>query len=102
MRVRKDDLDCLHLIRISFDGFGCCDNLFEETTPLNKTDSAILLNFGKQIIGSNWNAGSGHENAKADIAEHEGPFEIVKRWLSLNSAVIWKDALEDFELLIAI
>ena len=68
------------LIRISFDGYGCCD-LGEYAIPLNENDSRIF----KDII-------------LEDIKDQSALLKIVKQAIALNKELIWKDATEEYNL----
>ncbi len=77
---RSDDNN-ISLIRISFDGYGCC-NLDDKAKPLSAVDSEKFIeemekeNFNQESIGS-----------------------LVKEILKLNKDHIWTDALEEYGLM---
>lgn len=77
-RLEKDQIS---LVRISFDGYGCCD-LDEETKNLSKKDSTLFIN----------EMDNEHLNQKIITG-------LVKKIISLNKERIWNDALEEYELL---
>ncbi len=66
----------IRLIRISFDGYGCCE-LGSRAEPLTAGDSMLF----KEIIQSG-------------ISDQALLLTIVKRVLKLNANLIWQDALE--------
>lgn len=69
------------MIRISFDGYGCC-NLEEKAVPLDLQDSKTFLAVMKQ--------------KKMD---QQVVSEIVLKAIKLNQANIWEDALKAYELI---
>ncbi|WP_133607242.1 hypothetical protein [Flavobacterium cheniae] len=75
------DENLVYLIRISFDGYGCC-NFEDKSKPLSIEDSKIFIQFINQdeffqnIIGS-----------------------LVKKAIRINKENIWIDALNEYELL---
>ncbi|MBP8193493.1 MAG: hypothetical protein KAX69_07795 [Chitinophagales bacterium] len=69
------------LIRISFDGYGCCD-LKENAIPLNDIDSEIF----KNILQEN-------------INDQNIITQIVKKAIFLNKGNIWTDALKEYHLI---
>ena len=71
----------VRLVRISFDGFGCC-NLGPNSVPLDTTDSILF----KRIL------------AKEEL-DHERLLELVKNALALNRNLLWEDALERYQLI---
>ncbi len=71
----------ISLIRISFDGFGCCD-IEKQSKKLNLKDSQEFL---KQI--------------KQDNLNQEVIAELVKKLIFLNKDFIWTDALEKYGLI---
>ncbi|MBK8040534.1 MAG: hypothetical protein IPK22_25880 [Verrucomicrobiaceae bacterium] len=77
----KDDDDLISLLRISFDGFGCC-NISEPITKMSSEDSRLILDA---------------------VAQNEVGGELVedalRRYFRANSHVIWADALSEHELL---
>lgn len=73
--------DKISLIRISFDGYGCCD--FESNAvPLDKKDSETFID----II-------------KGEITEQNTVATIIKKAISLNKENIWTDALQEYNLI---
>ncbi|WP_145996396.1 hypothetical protein [Dysgonomonas massiliensis] len=74
----NDTNDFVSLIRISFDGYGCC-NLGSDSVPLNENDSSLL----KKMMQNG--------TIDQDILE-----EIVRKAISLNKSLIWEDALEEY------
>lgn len=73
--------DKVSLIRISFDGYGCCE-LEERPIPLNRNDSRRF----REIIQTN-------------IEEQIEMLGIVKRAIKLNENSIWADALKEYNLI---
>ena len=75
------DENLVYLIRISFDGYGCC-NFEDKSKPLSIEDSKIFIQFINQdeffqyIIGS-----------------------LVKKAIRINKENIWIEALNEYELL---
>lgn len=75
------DKNLVYLIRISFDGYGCC-NFEDKSKPLSIEDSKIFIQFidrdefFQYIIGS-----------------------LVKKAIRINKENIWIDALNEYELL---
>lgn len=68
------------LIRISFDGYGCCD--FEENSkPLSIEDSKIFIQF------------INHDELFQNIIH-----SLVKKAIEINKENIWTDALNEYEL----
>lgn len=76
-----DESKLISLLRISFDGFGCC-SVQGKTTKMSLNDSSLLLSAvaSKQL---------------------DAPFidDILRRYFRSNLDVIWGDALTDHELL---
>lgn len=77
----KDENGRVALIRISFDGYGCC-RLENHSIPLNEDDSVSFLN----IIQDN-------------IIDQEALNKLVKTAIQLNKESIWLDALEEYHLI---
>lgn len=70
----------IYLVRMSFDGFGCC-NLGAESKPLNEVDSAQFIGmFQRQCLEQN-------------IMEI-----LVKKLVLINQSIIWQDAIEQYNL----
>lgn len=74
------DSERVSLIRISFDGYGCCE-LGKNSVPLNEDDSRTF----KDII-------------KKDVKEQRVLLRLVKHAIGLNKKLIWNDALEEYHL----
>ena len=71
----------ISLVRISFDGYGCC-NLDETAARFNLRDSQEFLNeIGKENLNQ------------------ETIGSLVKKIVQMNRNLIWKDALEEYGLL---
>ena len=73
---------CISLLRISFDGFGCCRTA-GEVRPMNLECSRRFI----QLVENN--------NMSDSLAT------ILLEYFTDNSDVIWKDALEQHGLLIS-
>jgi hypothetical protein len=69
------------LKRISFDGYGCC-NLGALSLPLNLEESKTF----KNIVEGN-------------IDDQKTFTSIIKKAISLNSELIWQDALKEYDLI---
>ncbi|MDT3367573.1 MAG: hypothetical protein LIR40_02875 [Bacteroidota bacterium] len=80
----EDDKICL--VRISFDGYGCC-NLGDNAIPLNKEDSAIF----KKILQN--------QMVNQSIMDQHTIEKTIKKVISLNESLIWADALEEYQLI---
>ena len=71
----------ISLVRISFDGYGCC-NLDDSAESLNVTDSQeFLIEIEKEIL------------------HQETICFLVKKIVKMNKDLIWQDALEEYGLL---
>lgn len=68
------------LIRISFDGYGCCE-LGRDSTPLNEDDSRTFMRIVQE-----------------KITEQKALLAIVKQAINLNKDLIWSDALKEYYL----
>ena len=77
--ISKDNF--ISLVRISFDGYGCC-NLEDSAASLNAADSHEFL---KEIDKEN--------------VHQETICRLVKKIIQINEDLIWKDALEEYGLL---
>ncbi|WP_159025548.1 hypothetical protein [Aquimarina sp. Aq78] len=73
--------DQMSLVRISFDGYGCC-NLDEKAEFLNKKESALLI-----------------EELNKEHLNQEAITALVKKAIKINKEHIWNDALEKYELI---
>ena len=76
-----DEFKIVSLLRISFDGFGCC-RVEGKTTKMNSEDSRLLLNA-----------------ITSDHLEAPTISDVLRRYFQANSDVIWDDALAEHELL---
>jgi hypothetical protein len=74
-----DDAGRVRLVRISFDGYGCCNLPKDESVPLDEAESAAF----KRIVSG----GLKGEDQDALLA-------LVRRALALNRGLVWPDALE--------
>ena len=72
---------CVRLIRISFDGYGCCQ-LKDNAIPMDEEDSI----FFKEMI-------------KNGISDKLKFSKIVKKSLYTNKELIWEDALSKYKLI---
>lgn len=70
-----------YLVRISFDGYGCCDTE-GKVTRLSLDESQTLI---KQFV--------------ADDVNRDEVREILHRYFDQNKNVIWRHALEEYALL---
>lgn len=77
----KDDAGIVSLLRISYDGFGCCTPQ-EPVTRMNAVDSRVLLN-----------AVDRHEISSVQVEE------VLRRYFRENKDVLWSDALLEQELI---
>jgi hypothetical protein len=80
-----DGLICM--IRISFDGYGCCE-LGSKAIPMNLLDSNI---FRKLIF-------KGHL-MQVDLPNQKEIESIIKTTIAANRDIIWNDALVEYNLL---
>lgn len=71
----------ISLVRISFDGYGCC-NLDKKAELLNKEESALFI---KELDKESLN--------------QEVITVLVKKAIEINAEHIWNDALEEYELI---
>jgi len=72
--------DQISLVRISFDGYGCC-NLDKKAIPLNKEDSALFF-----------------EELNKENLNQEKITDLVTKTIEINKENIWNDALEEYNL----
>merc|ERR1712176_1574007 len=77
-----DDDSAVKLLRISFDGYGCCD-----CTNVNMMDE----NDAKELLA--W------VNARR-ISDQDRCDKIMARYCTQNKEVIWEDALKEYELFV--
>ena len=78
-KISSDNL--IILVRISFDGYGCC-NLDETAQSLNATDSLEFL-----------------EEIGKETFNQEAICRLVQTVIQLNQNLIWNDALKEYGLL---
>jgi len=71
----------ISLVRISFDGYGCC-NVEEQAKPLNHQDSQKFI---KEI--------------RKEKLNQEATEILVKEAIRINQAHIWTDALKEYRLI---
>lgn len=69
----------ISLVRISFDGYGCC-NLNENVQTLNTEDSELFL---KQM--------------SIDLMDQNKITSLVKKAIKMNRQQIWTDALHKYD-----
>lgn len=76
-----DEDNHVFLIRISFDGYGCCE-CSETSTKMDTSDSKLLVAMinNKELDQFSVNA-------------------LLRTYLGENKNVVWADALEEYELL---
>lgn len=74
-----DDVGIVRLMRISFDGYGCCNDEFKK---MNEDDSRLLV-----------------KAVNADMFEGAEIEGALRRYFRENADLIWRDALVDHELL---
>jgi hypothetical protein len=77
----KTGNDQIALIRISFDGYGCC-NLEKEIELLNEEDSGLFI-----------------KEMKKESLNQKAITTLVKKSIEINKKHIWIDALEKYELI---
>ena len=75
-----DEQGCVTLLRISFDGYGCC-----RTPGARAMDSETSQRWISLVEANDFDSGEMQS--------------ILTAYLSDNSEVIWKDALEEYNLL---
>jgi hypothetical protein len=71
----------IQLVRISFDGYGCC-NLHDEAIPMDEFDSRIFKNL-----------------TTTATPDQSLLRTIIKKTLSANKHLIWEDALKHYALI---
>lgn len=74
------DPEIVCLVRISFDGFGCC-NLGTGAKPMDIADSKAF----KDIINT-------------QILNQDKLAEIIKKTIQINRDLIWEDAIAEYGL----
>lgn len=73
--------DQISLVRISFDGYGCC-NLDERVVLLSNEDSELFIRaIGKEGL------------------DQQAVAEVVKKAIKINRKNIWSDAIEEYGLI---
>lgn len=72
----------IRLIRISFDGYGCCNSLERTSIPLAIDKSRLFK-----------------EQVAAGITNQELMLSLVKESILLNKEQLWMDALEEYALI---
>ncbi len=68
------------LVRISFDGYGCCD-LGDKSEPLSAEDSEVF----KRMMRNN-------------INDQNILFEVIKKSIAINKGLLWLNALKEYYL----
>lgn len=76
-----DEVNCLYLVRISFDGFGCC----EPKPGIGKIDSMSSEYLVSAIENNNF--------ASPKVSE------ILSSYFRQNKSCLWQDALLEHELI---
>ena len=71
----------ISIIRISFDGYGCC-SLNEKAKTLNTKDSELFI-----------------DQMNIEPIDQNTITELVKKAIRINQEQIWTDALEKYELI---
>lgn len=77
----KDEFGCLYLVRISYDGHGCC-HPSQDIAKLSKANSSALIGYLET-----------NDFANAAVAK------IIRDYLYENRMHIWEDALRDHALI---
>ncbi len=77
----KTGNDQIVLVRISFDGYGCC-NLKKEVELLNEEDSGLFI-----------------KEMNKESLNQEAITVLVKKSIEMNKKHIWIDALEKYGLI---
>ena len=72
--------DYIRLIRMSFDGYGCCD-MGDQAIPMDKQDSRTFK-----------------DTVKAGIPDQSQLTVIVKKTILDNRKLLWEDALKEYGL----
>lgn len=76
-----NDSDCLRLVRISFDGYGCC-HPEESIGEIDATSSKILIS-----------------SVKKSYSELPEISKILCEYFCENKSFLWEDALQDHGLI---
>lgn len=74
------DNERLYLVRISFDGYGCCE-LGEQSNPMTQEESKLF----KSLMNDN-------------ISDQNTLLKIIKAVIARNKELHWLDALEEYHL----
>ena len=74
--------DSVWLVRISFDGYGCCDVSSDPITPLSRADAEEFL-----------------ELFDTGIIDQEKMKQIIRKTLQENKKYLWNDALTEYNLI---
>ncbi|MGS2727990.1 hypothetical protein ACU8DI_15395, partial [Psychroserpens sp. BH13MA-6] len=77
---RTED-NCISIIRISFDGYGCCE-LDNSAQSLNKSDSVEFI-----------------EQIESEKLNQEIITRLIKKIVSKNKNQIWTEAIKEYGLL---
>jgi hypothetical protein len=75
-----DDEGRIYLLRISFDGYGCCTT--DAARRMSQEDSCNLIKW-----------------MESDDVDHDGIRAVLLNYFRENSDLIWEDALLDHHLL---
>jgi hypothetical protein len=76
----KNQMKQIQLVRISFDGYGCCN--VQNATPMEPNDAKAF----KAMM-------------KAQMLDQSLLETIVKKTIAANKALLWEDALARYDLL---
>lgn len=79
---KVDDEGLVFLVRISFDGFGCCTLDAKSVTRMTRSESEAICNMATA--------------RSVDVARAE---PILRRHFAENQAIIWADALKEHDLI---
>lgn len=74
------DPERIYLVRISFDGYGCCD-LGELARPLDIAESKAFK-----------------EMMNAQALDQDRMVEIVRKAIRINQELVWEDAIDKYGL----
>ena len=80
---------CIYLLRISFDGYGCC-RLADNVIPMTKEETLLFIENHKKLLTDDYI----EDNQTQNIIN-----KIVKDTIKNNKKYIWKDALQKYKLI---
>lgn len=78
-----DENSCLFLVRISFDGYGCCN--LDSKSEIGKIDKENSLRLIKHIEANSF------ENLETN--------QIIIEYFRENKSILWEDALKEHKLI---